>query len=272
MAGLDAPFRYLPGDKPVVEALLAAARRRARVLRLRAYRSHLDDGIAAVSVDGNTYALDVYLERLRRDLPTIAEAVPSRRTPAARRRVGLGFVEILTRYRGGMYDRYDETWLPTLRARTQPAYSLPHLLFAADEHLQPRLLATSDVLASWHFDEVDPAVVLEEMHTAAELMLKALVKRRAKEMSFAQLTEAALQARLFSPYGGDRRWRQEHQHEPLLPHELARRDLLLSLKDTRKRVRHDGADLARAWLEDHFWDAAGLLELLAGRVSARRTD
>lgn len=151
-----------------------AARRRARVLKVRQFRSRLarEASVAGIEVAGNTYQVDVYLERLRRDLPTLAEAVPSRRTPAARRRLGLGLIEILTRYRHDMYERYDDSWLPTLRARTHPAYTLPHLLHTDHEGLQARLLATSDVLASWHFDEVDPAVVLEEMHTAAELMLK----------------------------------------------------------------------------------------------------
>jgi hypothetical protein len=44
------------------------------------------------------------------------------------------------------------------------------------------------------------------------------------------------------------------------------RDVLLSIKDCRKEVRHRGAEGAEAWLDKHFWDAASILESLAGHA------
>ena len=62
---------------------------------------------------------------------------------------------------------------------------------------------TMDLLASWQYEEVSPEVLLEEIHTAAELILEASVNRRAKKLSFAQLVERAERAGS-SPGGGSK--------------------------------------------------------------------
>lgn len=272
VAGFDAVFRYAPGDEPLLRACLHAARRRARTLNLRQFRSHVyDNHVCAIGLDGNGYALDIYIERLRRDLPTIAEATPARRTPASRRLVALGLVDIIARSRLSMYDRYDEDWLPTLRARREPAYVLPHLLHCHVPWLADRLGVTMDLLASWHFGEVAPPVLLEEMHTVAELILTELAPTRAKRLSFAELVDAALIAGHFVPatlQGTNLdRWRGGR---PYAERELKTVELLLSLKDMRKEVRHRGADGAESWLKEHFWPMAEVLESLSGRVEAPR--
>jgi hypothetical protein len=250
MAGFDAYFRYLERDAPIVEALLAASRRRARTLRLRQFRSWnaTADLVAGLQLDGNTYLLDIYLERLRRDLPTIAEATQSPRTPAGRRKVANGYLEILVRNRGQMYDRYEETWLPTLRGRSTPLYMLPHVFFTKNEKLRARLLATSEFITGWHFGEVEPAIVVEELHTAAELMLSEILGKRSSSMSFAQMTEACETAGVL-----------QRRHA----------EVLTSLKDLRKRVRHRADPGAKAWLDDNYWVAASVLEVLAGSVPSK---
>jgi hypothetical protein len=102
VAGFDATFRFHPGDHDLIAALMFAARRRARTLRVR-WHSALDaEGNGYCSMDGNTFRLDMLLERLRRDLPTIAEASPSgRHTPLQRRRLANGLCDILCRSRVG---------------------------------------------------------------------------------------------------------------------------------------------------------------------------
>lgn len=107
MAGFDATFRVSPRDIPLVRGCFDAIRLRARKLGARIETKVYEDG-AYICFNGNTYVLDTLLERLRRDLPTIAEATPTERSPAARRRTANGLVEILNRYRGMMYDRHDE--------------------------------------------------------------------------------------------------------------------------------------------------------------------
>lgn len=248
MAGFDATFKASQRDMPIVRACIAAIRLRARKLGARVKTEVYEDG-AYICFNANTYVVDILLERLRRDLPTIAEATPSERSPAARRRTANGLVEILNRYRGMMYDRYDEDWVPTLRGRKMPVTGVIHDLFPRDApHLMDRLLVTMDLLASWHFDEVAPEVLLEEMHTAAELMLKSFGIPRAKRMSFAELVDAAHE---------EGRVRSDH------------RDTLLSMKTTRARVKHRGSTDAREWLDAHFWDGARALEALSAEVRAQ---
>lgn len=275
MAGLEAWFRFRADDEAIVRACLAAARRRARTLEVRRFRSGVqsaDVRVAFVKIDGNTYALDIYLERLRRDLPTIAEATSSHRSAASRRALALGLIEILTRFRLSMYDRYDEQWIPTLRARRQPAYTLPHQLWTDHPALQARLSVTSELMADWHFGEVAPPVLLEELHTAAELILKELVNRRSKRRSFQQLVDLAVEQGVFCPYPHDSALTTQHRAGAASsPLEAERRDLLLSLKDVRKEVRHRGADTAQAWLDQFFWDVASLLESMSVQIAPSKT-
>jgi hypothetical protein len=47
--------------------------------------------------------------------------------------------------------------------------------------------------------------------------------------------------------------------------------VLTSLKDVRKRVRHRADPGAKAWLDENFWAAASVLELLAGAVPETRS-
>lgn len=245
MAGFDAAFRVSPRDVPLVRACFAAIRLRVRKLGVRVAARSLEDG-AYIEFSGQTYALDILLERLRRDLPTIAEATQSERAPSARRRTANGLVEILNRYRGMMYDRYDEDWIPTLRGRSVPVTGVIHDLFPRDApHLVDRLMVTMDLLASWHFDEVAPEVLLEEIHTAAELMLKSLGLVGAKRMSFAELVDSAHAAELIRDDA---------------------RETLMTMKTTRARVKHRGSSDAREWLDTHFWDAAAALEVLSAEV------
>lgn len=270
MASLDVVFRFRPADRAVVESCFGAARRRARRLGVRSFRSTIKEAEAGFSIHANTYVVDIFQERLRRDWPTIAEATPCRRTPASRRHLALGLVEIMTRWRLGMYERYDEAWIPTLRARREPAYSLPHLLWVDDELIQTRMLTTSEIMASWHFDEVAPEVLLEELHTAAELMLASAVNRRAKKLSFAELVAVARGQGLFSPYAGQPDLVASHRAtEQGQKAEAATAALLLTMKDVRKQARHAGRAGAKAWLDEHFWEVAATLERLAGRVPPR---
>lgn len=266
MASFDALFKFRAQDRPIVVACIAAARRRSRTFGVRIRSELSKENYGYIFFNGQTYALDILLERLRRDLPTIAEATPCERTPRDRRRVANGFVDILNRYRGGLYERYEETWVPTLRAKRTAAYSLPHQLFPFDApSLQHRLFVTEDMLASWHYDEVAPEVLIEEIHTAAELLLEASVNRRSKRLSFAQLVDAAHQRKLLRAYPTDDVWPPEVDPAGTLEDHCNDfgRVLLLDLKNHRKEIRHRGAPGASDWLAKNFWPVVSLLEHLA---------
>lgn len=272
VAGFDAVFRFAPDDEGLLRACLDAARRRARTLDLRQFRSHIyTNQVCAIELHANSYALDIYIERLRRDLPTIAEATPAKRAATGRRHLALGLIDIITRSRLGMYDRYEDDWLPTLRARREPAYVLPHQLYSDVEWLQDRLSVTMDLLASWHFGEVAPPVLVEEMHTAAELILAELLPKRAKRLSFAQQVDAALGAGFFGLASTQENVEGHHKGRWYAEYELKSRDLLFSLKDMRKDVRHRGAGGAEAWLNEHFWSMAQVLEHLSMQVRKPET-
>ncbi|WP_112231408.1 hypothetical protein [Lentzea atacamensis] len=267
MAGFDVIFEFRSPDEPLVQAWMAAARRRAKQLGIWRFRSEIstDSSTCYLALDGQTYGLDIYLDRLRRDLPTIGEATPCARTPGHRRRLAMGLIDILTRARLGMYDRYGEGWRPTLRARSEPAYLRPHELYADKApRLQARLDVTMGLMADWHFGEVAPETLLEELHAAVELILESTVNRRSKRLSFAQLVEKAYEDGVLNPLARYPEMQRLHESsEYWSEYRDKARELLLALKDTRKNVRHRGADGARAWLNENFWGMAEVLESLA---------
>jgi hypothetical protein len=114
-------------------------------------------------------------------------------------------------------------------------------------------------MMSWALDEVAPEVVLEELHTAAELILMRLVEKR-RAPAFAELVEAARA-------DGHLEWPLGMHYADDAPEQIDdMADLLISLKDHRKRAKHQGSDEARAWLTVHFWPAGVVLERLCDRL------
>lgn len=264
MAGYDGDFSYDPRDEDLLRALAPLVARRARRMHVR-WRFRLDKpGYAHFQLDGNGYQIDMLMERLSRDLPSAAEAVPTWRPPAARRRLAVGFVDILWRWRLSFYDRYTEAHVPRLRGKAKPVKGAIFDVFPDGKHadLWPRLSVTSEIMADWLMDEAPAEVVLEELHTAAELLLWRLWGR-AKSASFAQLVEHADQkGALDSPLVWD--YDEAHRAEA-----LGMGPLLLQLKDWRKRAKHRGAADAEEWLRVHFWPAARTIERLSWVVSSR---
>jgi hypothetical protein len=200
MGGFDARFRFDPADHDLIAAMMLAARRRSRTFGVR-WHSTLDpEGLGYCLTSGNVGRIDLLLERLRRDLPTIAEATPAERhTPVQRRRLANGLSDVLCRSNTTYYDRYyiegGPEYIPRLRRmRASEVWSV-HQLWVGDKHrdLYARLGVTQEIMTSWALDEVAPEVVLEELHTAAELLMMQLVgKHRAP--AFSELVEQVRKA------------------------------------------------------------------------------
>lgn len=263
MAGFDGCFSFDPRDRDLLRSMSPLVARRARKMRIR-WRLHLHpSGYAYFTMDGNTYELDLLLERLRRDLPTSAEAISSWRQPADRRRLATGLVDVVTRWRVSFYERYEEGHVPKLRGKSQAVQNAIFHVFPDSKHadLWPRLSVTSDVVSAWLMSEIPAEVVLEEIHTAAELLLTRLWGR-SKRLSFAELVDHASDLGVLET---SLRWDYEVEHRS---EALDMKGLLIELKDHRKRVRHHGAVQADAWLKVHFWPACRVLERLAYAVSA----
>jgi hypothetical protein len=141
----------------------------------------------------------------------------------------------------------------SLRGVTTTRYYYPPYKYEcpSSPRLHSRLSITEDLLVAWYFDKVAPEVLIEELHTACELVLEELVNKRAKKLSFAQLVVAASEAGVL---GSDR-------------NETSPAQLLTDLKDLRKNVRHRAADGALSWLNDHCEDVAICIERLVSHVN-----
>jgi len=281
VAGFDWFFTYDADDEAVVRAMLAAGRRRARRMKVQ-WGSRIDapQHHTHVAIDGPWWLLELLVARLDRDLPAICEAIEdSTRSPENRRRLGHHFVQIAIDRRLSRDDFKPEGWVPHLRARKQPPEHLgPFLLDCPDApDLRERLAVTERMLTDWFFDEVAPEVMIEELHTAFELALaRVIYGHYRRDKTFQQLIDEASAQGFFDKVRGILPFTPAYdpatnsvdpQHAPA-PYVA---ELLTSLKDTRKHVRHRGATTARAWLEEHFDAAATVLERLAGLARTQVT-
>ena len=119
-----------------------------------------------LAFDGQTYVLDCSSERLRRDLPLVAEVAGTMRTPAERRKVAHGLIYMLNVSRGSGYGDFDfVSDGPLLKAKSTPSYLLPHVLWPASApSLRGRLDVTAHLLASWHLHQ-SPLQCLSRRYT-----------------------------------------------------------------------------------------------------------
>jgi len=170
MSGFDAVFSFDAPDYQLMCALVSAGRRRARRLSVQWHARIGTDGSGYIMIDGKGVRESMLLERLRRDLPIIAEAVASERhTPEQRRRFANGLVDILIKWHTSFYDRYfvaDETiqHVPQVRRIRASNVCVAFWLWPGGTHhdLAARLNVTEDIMVSWLLDEASAELVLEE--------------------------------------------------------------------------------------------------------------
>ena len=250
MAGFDFEFKYTQSQESIVLACLAAALARARKLGLSLRWRHVAPLRCIVTVDGNSRRTDLLGYRLERDLPIVAEGCTAEGlSPAQRARIGRGVANMMLRGR----DTKGDYGCMTLRGVAATTYYFPPYCYECPSvpRLHARLSVTVDLIVAWNFGEIAPEVLLEELHTACELVLEELVNNRAKRLSFAELIAAADKAGVFSQMPGE--------ESPVM--------LLTQLKDLRKNVRHRAVEGAESWLDRHWEDVAMCLERLVGHVN-----
>jgi hypothetical protein len=244
MAGFDFEFTYSDTQEKIVLVCLAAARARTNKLGLSWQWRHIAPRHCVVLVNGNSRTIDLLGYRLERDLPLVAEGCAAAGvTPSQRARIGRGLVDMMLRGRDT-----DQEGCMVLGGVARTTYYYPPYKYdcPSSPRLHARLSITQDLLVAWNFDEIAPEVLLEELHTACELVLEELVNKRSKKLSFAQLVTSADQASLLQ---------QMTDGAPTT-------QLLTELKDLRKEVRHRAAAGAHAWLTEHWEDVAICLERL----------
>lgn len=212
--------------------------------------------------------IDLLIARLARDLPIICEAVDlSHRSPKNRRGLGRSFAHIAAQYRFSEPDFHPDGWVPRLVSRSNPPWETTVFGFAAPNapDLETRLDVTAQMLVSWEFNEVAPEVVLEELHTAAELTLKRVLWGRYRHQgSFAETVDLAEERGKLGLPGArvNRRSLRAVEHDK----QVTVHDLLISLKDARKVARHEARDTSLTWLQDWAVGAGEVLEVLAGQA------
>jgi hypothetical protein len=254
VAGFDFEFTYTEVQAPIVRVCQAAARTRARRLGISWNWRTLALRHVVVVVDGNSRRTDLLGYRLERDLPLVAEGCGSVALgPTQRARLGRGFADMMLR---GRHVWQEGPML--LRGVADTFYCYPPYDYNCPGalRLQARLSITEDLIVGWNFAEIAPEVLLEELHTACELVLEELVNKRAKRLSFAELIARAKDSGLLDPSPLASLW-------PETPSVT----LLTELKDLRKEVRHRAAGGSWPWLDEHWEEVAILLERLVSRVT-----
>ncbi|MDQ0095018.1 hypothetical protein [Paeniglutamicibacter psychrophenolicus] len=181
MAGFDFEFVYTEVQAAFVEACMRAAKVRARALKCSWRTQRIGMNQIYCQVNGQTRRLDLLGRVLEMDLPLICQGVLSPQSPSESFRLGLGFVNLFLRGRDSLFDEP----LQILRSAKQtvlyyPVYELAGAVPAVPV-LQTRLFITEEMLADFALGRIKGLVLLEELHTAAEQIMKESLNRTDKE-------------------------------------------------------------------------------------------
>ena len=264
MAGTDLEFTYDDDDDPLISMFVAVTRRRARTAGIQTFRSSriVVDGRRGyyISVDGRSWRFSLLAQKLERDLPLLAEAIElPHRSLRDRRRLANSFVTAYAH--GGYGSGEDEEQVPHLRPMTHVGFQwVPHLItYPAAKHIDQRLAVTEKFCVDWYFGEIPGPTMLEELHTASELLLSHAVGDTENRGHFPGLVDRAASAGLLD------RCVQLPTRGNLVARDRAQR-LLQEMSDVRREVRHRGDPSAEAWLRTNFSALVYILETISEEV------
>lgn len=258
VAGVGLHLTYNPDDEPLVRAFIAAGRRRARragVRRWRATRLNGDPPGYNITMDGHSSRFALVAQKLQRDLPILAEAVElDHRDLRTRRRLANGFVHVFS---SGGYGHEDVD--EHLRPRSSIGFQwVPHLItYPTVPRLDARLAITERFCVDWYFGDVPGPTMIEELHTAAELLLSFGLGRESNQRPFASHVDEALKAGLL------RNCVQLGELDSPVDSQGTARALLLDLKNIRREIRHRADPSADVWLKANFFEIVYVLEMIS---------
>ena len=269
MAGFDFTFEYENAALELVRRLLHHSQRRALYFDLEFhYRINREHQEYVVIVDGRLRSMQALGARLWIEVPLLAEWHP--RPKPAWRRTDAGFW-FLEGYAEGLRDITAHVrYLPKVLKRmvvpelADDWYAPESIVFDPDlmpSHLVVPLRTFQAVLALYlnlpenaaglwpPVNQIEVELVVEECHTATELLLRNALQPKAGQ-SYAQMVDDAHR----------RRWLNRGQ-----------RDYLISLKELRKRVKHYGQGAPRfsSELLPMVMNAAACSHLLLERIAGR---
>ncbi|MDN5796942.1 MAG: hypothetical protein L0H79_14450 [Intrasporangium sp.] len=266
MAGFDYEFSYTDLQRPYVEACERVAKARARSLSCRWHTSHrTNEPVACYMVDGQTRRLDLLGRVLELDLPLVCQGVDGSLAPARAFALGMGIAELFLVGR----DTTRGEGRQMLRPRKETSLYYPVYELAGDgagmSMLEARLRISENVLADYALGRVDDSVALEELHTAIEKVMRALVPKserfgwpelREQCHSLGLLPEPKMYALLTPDWGLS----DVHAHAP--------DEVLATLARHRNRAKHEPQSAADGWLRTHWECVASIIETLAGRLGS----
>jgi len=253
MAGFDFDFTFTDRQRPYVEACIRAGKTRARQLDCswRVIRS-AHSTISCV-INGQTRRLDLLGHVLEKDLPIVCEGVASTLPPRRAAALGRGFAEVFLV--GRDVNRGIETQALREVADTSlyyPVYELTSVSIQSSV-LQNRLQITEGVVSDYGLGRVTSVVVLEELHTAVEQVLRYLLPRLQERANWPRLVASAEEAGYLST--------DTTQYLSQLDsgHDHTDRDLLLEgMNRRRNAAKHKDGDPEDPWVAEH-WECASLL-------------
>lgn len=208
---------------------------------------------------------------LEHDLPTICEGVRGGLTPEQARRLGTGFTEL---FLVGRHANVEEG-CQVLKAVKQTSLYFPVFDFVEQGKgsplLQARLRITEDVLTDFGLGRYEPAVVLEEFHTALEHTFRELFpelpRKKANWPGLIEAAEAAGYLYTESGYLGQTEPDDaEDSHAEEKFHFHSDKLLLTELTQRRNRAKHRGADPSDPWISQHWQCVGGVLETMVRKL------
>ena len=253
MAGFDFDFTFTDEQRPYVEACIRAGKTRARQLDCSWRVTRSAPSTIYCLINGQTRRLDLLGHVLEKDLPIVCEGVASALPPRRAAALGRGFAEAFLV--GRDMNRGNET--QALREVADTSLYYPVYELTSDNIkssvLQNRLQITEGVVSDYGLGRVTPMVVLEELHTAVEQILRYLLPYLKEGANWPKLVDSAEEAGYLSTdtrhYLSQLDSRHDHTDRVLLIEGMNRR---------RNAAEHKDGDPEDPWVAEH-WECVSLL-------------
>ena len=259
MAGFDYKFTFSNVQRPYVEASLRASKTRARQLHCRWRNTPLGLTGILCTIAGQTRSLDLLGAVLASDLQYVCEGVDGTLPPRRAAALGRGFADLFLMGRDLGSEGRDLTLREVANTSLYfPVYEFTRAL-GMSAGLRARLRITEDVVTDFGLDRAERVVVMEELHTALEQVMREL-QRDEGGTRWPKLVERASAA-----------GHLDLERLSLgVAHQHSLDDLLLGggINKRRNAAKHRQGDPNDVWITEHWQCLSMLLENLVAKLEA----